>query len=192
MTDSRTVAEPIQGDALDALLRQVAGGDQAAFEALYRASSPRLFGICLRLLPDRAEAEDVLQEVYATVWRKAAQFDASRARASTWLAAVARNRAIDHLRASTASRQAPVEIAETIADPGPDPADAAGTAGDRNRLAACMEELEARRRNLIRIAFFEGATYEELAARIGSPLGTVKSWIRRGLLQLRACLEQPA
>lgn len=192
MTDSQIAAEPVEGDALDALLRQVADGDRAAFEALYRASAPRLFGICLRLLPNRAEAEDVLQEVYATVWRKAAQFDASRARASTWLAAVARNRSIDYLRASPSSRQAPVEIAETIADPGPDPADAAGTARENRRLDACMEELEARRRNLIRTAFFEGATYEELAERIGSPLGTVKSWIRRGLLQLRACLEQTA
>ncbi|MFP5374425.1 MAG: sigma-70 family RNA polymerase sigma factor [Gammaproteobacteria bacterium] len=192
MTDSHAAADPVEGDALDTLLRQVAEGDQAAFEALYRASSPRLFGICLRLLPSRAEAEDVLQEVYASVWSKAAQFDAARARASTWLAAVARNRSIDHLRASPAVRQAPAEIAETLADPGPDPADAAGSARERRRLDDCMQELEARRRDLIRTAFFEGATYEELAARIGSPLGTVKSWIRRGLLQLRACLEQAA
>lgn len=192
MTDSQTAAEPVEGDALDVLLRQVAEGDQAAFEALYRASSPRLFGICLRLLPNRAEAEDVLQEVYATVWRKAAQFDANRARASTWLAAVARNRSIDHLRASPMARQTPMEIDDVIADPGPGPADVAGAAGQNRRLDACMEELESRRRSLIRTAFFEGATYEELAERIGSPLGTVKSWIRRGLLQLRACLEQAA
>jgi RNA polymerase sigma-70 factor, ECF subfamily len=192
MTDSHAAAEPVEGDALDTLLRQVAEGDQAAFEALYRASSPRLFGICLRLLPGRAEAEDVLQEVYASVWSKAAQFDAGRARASTWLAAVARNQAIDWLRASPAARHTPMDIADTLPAAGPDPAEAASTAAENRRLDDCMQELEARRRDLIRTAFFEGATYEELAVRIGSPLGTVKSWIRRGLLQLRACLEQTA
>lgn len=190
MTASLTIPSPA-ADALATAIGAVASGDRAAFEQLYRATSSKLFGICLRVLPDRGEAEDVLQEVYTTVWNKAAQFDASRASAITWLAMIARNRAIDRLRASPApSRQAPIEIAEMVEDPASSPLGEAEDAADRERLGACMDQLDSRRRTLIRTAFFEGATYEDLAARIGSPLGSVKSWIRRGLLQLRACLEQ--
>ncbi|WP_460814830.1 sigma-70 family RNA polymerase sigma factor [Luteimonas pelagia] len=180
------------GPALEPLLARVAGGDRTAFEALYRASAPRLFGICLRLLRDRGEAEDVLQEVFTTVWDKAARYDAGKARATTWLSTVARNRCIDRLRAAPTARPAPVELVESLPDEGPTPAQQASAAGERARLLGCMEELEERRRGLIRTAFFEGATYEELARRIDAPLGTVKSWIRRGLLQLRDCLERVA
>ncbi|MDQ3289360.1 MAG: sigma-70 family RNA polymerase sigma factor [Pseudomonadota bacterium] len=178
-------------DGLAQTIGAVAAGDRDAFEQLYRATSAKLFGVCLRVLPDRAEAEDVLQEVYTTVWRKAGQFDASRANAITWLAMIARNRSIDRLRASPAAiRHSPIEIAEVLPDPGASPAQEAEAATDRDRLDACMDQLDTRRRSLIRVAFFEGATYEELAARVGSPLGSVKSWIRRGLLQLRECLER--
>ncbi|GHA75340.1 hypothetical protein GCM10007067_10570 [Lysobacter bugurensis] len=178
-------------DALARWLQEVAGGDRDAFERLYRATSSKLFGVCLRVLPDRAEAEDVLQEVYATVWRKAEQFDAARASAITWLAMIARNKAIDRLRSvPTAARAAPVELAEAVPDPSASPLDGAESSDENARLARCMDRLDGPRRDLVRTAFFEGVTYEELAARIGSPLGTVKSWIRRSLLQLRACLEQ--
>ncbi|MDQ3617662.1 MAG: sigma-70 family RNA polymerase sigma factor [Pseudomonadota bacterium] len=178
-------------DGLAGVIASVARGDQRAFEELYRATSAKLYGVCLRVLTDRSEAEDVLQEVYAIVWRKAGQFDASRASPITWMAMIARNKAIDRLRATpAAARTAPIEIAETIADPGVSPLHAAEAETDRERLGACLEQLDTRRRSLIRTAFFDGATYEELAERIGSPLGSVKSWIRRGLLQLRACLEQ--
>ena len=178
-------------EALTASLRGVASGDRDAFEHLYRATSAKLFGVCLRVLPDRAEAEDVLQEVYTTIWRKAAQFDPGRASPITWLVMIARNRAIDRRRASPAAiRTAPIELAETVADPMASPVREAEASGERERLNDCMDQLDSRRRSLIRTAFFEGATYEELATRIGSPLGSVKSWIRRGLQQLRACLEQ--
>ena len=181
----------VEGDAQAEALADVARGDRAAFERLYRATSSRLFSICLRLLPDRAEAEDVLQEVFATVWHKAGQFDASRASATTWLAMIARNRAIDRLRAAPhAGRHDPIEIAEELADGGISPAHAAERDADSARLGECLAKLDARRRSLIRTAFFDGATYEELAERVGSPLGSVKSWIRRGLLQLRECLER--
>jgi len=142
------------------------------------------------LLPDRAEAEDVLQEVYVGIWRKAGQFDPARASPITWLAMIARNKAIDRLRAlPAANTQAPAEMVERAVDPSASPLQDAEASNDRARLDKCMEQLDDRRRGLIRTAFFDGATYEELAARIDSPLGTVKSWIRRGLLQLRACLE---
>ncbi|CAA9319794.1 MAG: RNA polymerase sigma-70 factor [uncultured Lysobacter sp.] len=154
----------------------------AACEALLRRALPPL---------DRGDAEDVLQEVYTTIWRKAAQFDASRASAITWLAMIARNKSIDRLRASPASmRTAPIEFADDVPDSADTPPEATDTTMQNARLDQCMQRLDGRRRSLIRTAFFEGATYEELAARVGSPLGSVKSWIRRGLAQLKACLEQ--
>lgn len=176
---------------LDSLLARVASGDRSAFESLYHTTSSLLFGICLRLLPDRAEAEDVLQEAYAAVWRKAAQFDPARANALTWLGMIARHKAIDRLRAlGPGQRRAPIELAEELPDGTPSPQHVAESADELDRLDRCLEQLDARRRTLIRTAFFDGATYEELAVRTGSPLGSVKSWIRRGLLQLRACLER--
>ena len=176
---------------LDDLLRDVSLGSRQAFEALYRASAPQLFAICLRIVPQRSEAEDVLQEVFATVWRKASQYDAARAGAMTWLGMIARNKAIDRVRGQLQTRRAdPLELAENVADPGTSPQQEAQNSAERRRLDECLGRLDARRRSLIRAAFFDGSTYEELAARIGSPLGTVKSWIRRSLLQLRECLEQ--
>ena len=107
-----------------------------------------------------------------------------------WLAMIARNRAIDRVRALAArGYPADVELAETLADDGPSPQQSTEAADDRARLEACMETLEPKRRGLIRAAFYGGETYEELARRSGSPLGSVKSWIRRGLLQLRGCLD---
>lgn len=186
-----SVAVVAGADPLAVLLERVARGDREAFERLYRETSSKLFGICLRVLPDRAEAEDVLQEVFASVWRKADQFDAARASAITWMAMIARNRAIDRLRSAPSQmKRASVELAEDLADGGPTPQARAEAQTEGARLNACLDELDERRRSLIRTAFFEGATYEELAQRVGSPLGTVKSWIRRGLLQLRACLER--
>lgn len=175
---------------LDALLIEIAGGSRNAFESLYRATSSRLFAICLRVLPDRAEAEDVLQEVFTTIWHKAHQFDPGRASPIAWLAMIARNKAIDRLRAAPArGTLAPIEFADDIADAGATPLQTAVSADERERLESCMRQLDPRRQSLIRAAFFEGSTYEELAQRIASPLGSVKSWIRRGLLQLRGCLE---
>lgn len=176
---------------LDMLLKDIALGSRQAFEKLYRDSSPRLFAICLRIVPQRAEAEDVLQEVYATVWHKAAQYDVERAGAMAWLAMIARNKAIDRIRSQPQTRKiAPLELAEEIPDPSASPQLDAQASADRVRLDECLKQLDERRRSLIRAAFFDGSTYEELAVRIGSPLGTVKSWIRRSLLQLRECLEQ--
>jgi RNA polymerase sigma-70 factor (ECF subfamily) len=179
-----------EAGSAEALLAQVALGNRAAFETLYRDTSSRLFGICLRVLNERAEAEEVLQEVYTSVWRKAAQFDATRAGALSWLSMMARNRSIDRLRAMPArNTRSALELADEIEDPGASPAQQAETLTDRARLENCLKQLEPKRHSLIRAAFFDGSTYEELAARIEAPLGSVKSWIRRGLMQLRTCLE---
>ena len=184
---------PTQGetDAHADLLLDVAQGDRAAFERLYRLASSRLFAICLRLLPDRAEAEDVLQDVFTAIWHKAEQFDPGRASAMAWMAMIARNRCIDRLRSpGHAVRRTAIELGDELPDDGATPADEAVASNERERLQDCLERLDERRRGLIRTAFFEGVTYEELATRSGAPLGSVKSWIRRGLLQLRTCLEQ--
>lgn len=176
--------------SLEDLLAQVALGNRAAFAALYQATANRLFGICLRVLAQRPEAEDALQDVYTTVWRKAAQFDRAKASAGAWLAMIARNKAIDRLRAMPLQQgRVAFEIADEVEDSAPSPAQAVQTATERAQLEHCLERLEPKRRSLIRAAFFDGLTYEELAARIEAPLGTIKSWIRRGLLQLRECLD---
>lgn len=179
----------LQDAALDRLVADVAAGDRSAFEQLYRATSARLFGVCVRVLSDRAEAEDVLQEAFVTIWHRAVQYDPDRAGALAWLCTIARNKAIDHLRARPPFARAPLEVIEGMPDPDAAPERAAEWAADRSRLERCLNQLDARRRSLIRTAFFDGATYDELAARIGAPLGSVKSWIRRGLLQLKTCLE---
>ena len=182
--------QPAEPQTPEALLAQVALGNRAAFAALYRATANRLFGICLRVLGDRAEAEEVLQEVYTAVWRKAAQYDARQGTVMSWLGIAARNRAIDRLRERPArGALGALDLAAALADPAPSPEQEAQASNDRARLASCLEQLEPRRRSLIREAFFGGFTYEELARRTQAPLGSVKSWVRRGLLQLRACLE---
>src|SRR6185312_7945643 len=111
-----------EGTPPEALLSQIALGNREAFEALYRATANKLFGICLRVLAERSEAEDALQDVFTTVWRKAAQFDATRASAATWLAMIARSKAIDRLRALPARQsQASLELTEDLEDPGVSP-----------------------------------------------------------------------
>lgn len=178
-------------DPLAALLAQVAEGRRDAFESLYRQTSATMLGICLRVLRDREEAEDVLQEVYVAVWSKAAQFDRQRARAMTWLGTIARNRAIDRVRARPSpALHEPIEDHELADDEAPTPAAGIDAALERAQLDDCMDQLEPKRRSLIRTAFFENVTYDVLALRAEAPLGSVKSWIRRGLQQLKACLER--
>jgi RNA polymerase sigma-70 factor (ECF subfamily) len=179
-----------EGRRLAGTLAAVAGGDRAAMAELYRRTSGKLFGICLRLLGSEAEAEEALQETYVTVWRKAAMFDSGKASAITWLAVLARNKAIDRLRATKPQSDAGLEEAGEIADPGASALDVLEKAQEGHRLTGCLDALERRTGHMIRAAFLEGATYPELAAREGVPLATMKSWIRRGLLRLRTCLEQ--
>ncbi|HLH98472.1 MAG TPA: sigma-70 family RNA polymerase sigma factor [Xanthobacteraceae bacterium] len=185
----------MEGDAsrsqLVAALARVAGGDRAALQIVYRDTSAKLFGVCLRILNDKNEAEEVLQEVYLTVWRKASSFDPARASPITWLVAIARNRSIDRLRAALGGRRMePIEAAAEVGDPSPAAVDLVEAAQESTRLDLCLEQLEARQAMAIRSAFLDGNTYEELALRMRVPLGTMKSWIRRGLMKLRDCLER--
>lgn len=171
------------------LMQAVAAKDRRALAELYDRTSAKLFGICMRLLGSEPEAEEVLQDVYLTVWNKADRFDGRKASPITWLAVLARNKAIDRLR----RHSAPV----TNLDDSPELVDGAPSAlevleqeEDRKRLRDCLEELDEQQRSSIRSAFLDGATYPQLAEREQVPLGTMKSWIRRGLIRLRGCLER--
>jgi RNA polymerase sigma factor (sigma-70 family) len=171
-------------------LARIATGERTALAALYRATSAKLFGVCLRILKDRGESEDVLQDVYLTVWRRAGSFDPARGISPiSWLAVIARNKAIDRLRArGPLAASQPIEGLE-VSDPTPSAASALETSEELRRLMSCLETLEDRPRAAIRTAFFDGVTYEALAQRMEVPIGTLKSWVRRGLLKLRDCLQ---
>jgi len=175
-------------DILADMLRRVATGDRAAFEEVYRRTSAKLFGVCLRILPVRQEAEEILQEAYLSVWRRAASFDATRGSAMTWLITLTRNRAVDRLRAGGKVATTPIDLADMVADTRPLAPALIEAAEDEARLAYCVGTLENGEATLIRTAFFEGSTYAELASRAAIPLGTIKSRIRRALMKLRDCL----
>jgi RNA polymerase sigma-70 factor (ECF subfamily) len=142
-------------------------------------------------LGEHGDAEDVLQEVYVTVWRKAADFDARRASPMTWLIAIARNRSIDRLRASRTSRNMEaIDAATDVADSAPGADFALESVQEHAKLHGCLDSLASHERAALRGAFFDGNTYEDLATRMKVPLGTMKSWIRRAMFKLKVCLEQ--
>ncbi|CAN5120324.1 sigma-70 family RNA polymerase sigma factor [soil metagenome] len=178
----------VSRQALNLNIKRVAGGDRLALQAVYDATSSKLFGVVLRILNDRSEAEDVLQEVYMSVWTKAGQFDESRASPITWLATMARNRAIDRQRQVGRRIARPIEDAEEVADERESSLDSVLRSEQTTRLDGCMAELEASQQKALRTAFFEGRTYEDVAGLFGVPTGTMKSWIRRSLIKLKACL----
>ncbi|WP_423142013.1 sigma-70 family RNA polymerase sigma factor [Parablastomonas sp. CN1-191] len=178
-------------DALRSAMQRLAEGDRAALRTIYSATSAKLLGICLRILGDRAEAEDALQDVYVSLWNRAGSFDPERASPISWLATFARNRAIDRLRSRRRLHEAAqLDEAGTVADDEPLADALLEAAQSRAKVQACLAELDEPQRESIRSAFFDGASYPELATRRGVPLGTMKSWIRRGLARLKACIER--
>ncbi len=184
------MSAPSPGAAeLSALLARAADGDRQAFGIFYQRTSAKLFGIILRILIERTEAEDVLQEVYVTIWRKAAEFDSSRASPVTWTATIARNRAIDRLRARGSRPSAPLEEAAEVRDTSPSADVLIDSDREAARINAALALLEPRHAAAIRSCYFEGITYETLAAREGVPVGTLKSWVRRGLIRMKADLS---
>lgn len=180
---------PDHAEALAHELQAIADGDLMAFAALYQRTSSKLFGLCMQMLRDRGDAEDALQEVYASVWRRAGTFDAAHAAAMTWLITLARNKCIDRLRRRRDDRLDDATAAGLI-DPCPEPPAQTEASEERLRLEHCLDTLADQQRAAVRAAFFSGATYNQLADRVGVPLATMKSWIRRSLIRLRACLEQ--
>ena len=184
---------------LSRLLGRTGLGDRAAFAALYEQSSAHLLGVVLRINRDRAQAEDILQEVYVNVWRAAQSFDAAQSQPLTWLTSIARNRAIDSLRRSQTRPQFQTtsastldedsDVYDTVADDAPGPLDLLSRASDARALDSCMQTLSAQQRQSVALAFFDGLSHAEVAAHMRQPMGTVKSWVRRALLALKGCLE---
>lgn len=171
------------------LIIRVSLKDRGAFDSLYRHTSAKLFGVCLRVLNDRAEAEEALQEVYVKIWTKADRYAVSDLSPISWLVAVARNHAIDRVRQRRV-RAEDLDAALDIADPAPTPEASALAAGDNDRLRSCLEELDRDRAAAVRGAYLKGETYAALAERHGVPLNTMRTWLRRSLLKLRDCLER--
>jgi len=171
------------------LISRTALGDRAAFTRLYYHTGSKLFGVCLRILKDRPDAEEALQEVYVKVWQNANRFAARETSPLAWLAAVARNHAIDRVRTRKPVAR---DIADEpdIADTRPDPEAQAISMGEQGRIDECMDELEESRAVAVRCAYIEGYSYKELAERFDVPLNTMRTWLRRSLLRLRECLER--
>lgn len=163
--------------------------DRAAFDLLYRQTSAKLFGVCLRVLGERAEAEEALQEVYVKIWTKADRYAVSDLSPISWLVAVTRNHAIDRLRARR-RETAGIDAALNVADPGSGPEEMAVAAGEKARIHRCLDELEKDRAQAVRGAYLKGESYAQLAERHGVPLNTMKTWLRRSLMKLKECLER--
>lgn len=192
MTTPALNPPPDDRDERDAeLLRRIANRDQEAFSALYDRFSRPLFSTALRVVQDAAEAEDIVHDAFVTVWERAADFEAGRGAAFTWLVTLVRNRAIDRVRSRR--RRSEILAASVPADLGYDRPTVSGddraTAGDDARIVrAAINQLAPEQQRALELAFFGGMTQEEIADHLGEPLGTVKARIRRGLLKLRDSL----
>lgn len=171
------------------LLARTALGDREAFRALYARTSAKLFGVALRILGNRSEAEDALQDIYIKIWQRADGFRPDAAAPMTWLIAIGRNHAIDRVRARK-PQASDIDTALAIADPGPTPEQSAVNTGERWRIEGCLDKLDERKAEAVRCAYVEGQSYNDLAARFDVPLNTIRTWLRRSLLQLRECLGQ--
>ena len=183
---------------LSELLARTALGERAAFATLYERTSSHLFAVVLRINRDRAQAEDILQEVYLSVWRAAVGFSAAQSQPMTWLTSIARNRAIDSLRRAQSRPQFSSthsnddesrDVYDLTADEAPGPLDLLTHAADLRQLGECMEELSRSQRQSLALAFYDGMSHAEVAEHLKQPLGTVKSWVRRALQSLRRCLD---
>jgi len=173
---------------IEHLLGRCALGDRPAFRTLYDTAAPKLFGVALRILAHRGDAEEATQEAFVRIWQRAGGFRPDRGSGPGWIVAIARNAAIDRLRL----RRAPMrDIADMVdlADPGPTPEASAAASDDRRRIEGCLGALPEDRARAVRAAYVEGHTYEELARTFAVPLNTMRTWLRRALIALRACLE---
>jgi RNA polymerase sigma-70 factor (ECF subfamily) len=167
------------------LMGRVAEGDHAALRALYDETAMKLLGVVLRILPERGEAEDVVQDVFVTVWRKAGEYDPARAAPMTWLGTIARNRALDRVRARQIRAHDNLDSAYAVADQAPLPDAQAESSAAAQRLHAALDRLDPRHAAVIRATYVDGLTYEALAERENVPVGTLKTWVRRAVIRLR-------
>jgi RNA polymerase sigma-70 factor, ECF subfamily len=193
-----------RSEALADALARVALGDRVAFATLYQRSRAHLFGVVLRINPDRAQAEDVLQEVFVNVWRAAQSFDASRSQPLTWLTSIARNRAIDSLRRRKAEVPTlsvnqsgrdgddEIDLLASMPSDEPGPLQLLQQAAQARDVTHCLGQLSAEQQQCVALAYYQGLSHAEVAEQLVQPLGTVKSWVRRALIALKDCLGRPA
>ncbi len=177
-------------DDLNALLTRIAAQDRAAFGAFYSATAPKLFGLLIRILGTRAEAEDALQEVFTRIWLRAARFSPERGSAMAWAVAIARNHAIDLLRARKPSHLGDEDAYDTAPDPAPRAETRLIATGEAARIHHCLGNLDPSVADAIRGAYLAGHSYSDLALAANVPLNTMKTWLRRGLISLKECMAQ--
>ena len=170
------------------LLAAVAKGDQAAFERLYVATRAKLYGVALRILRRSDLANEVVQDAYLKVWSSAGQFDPALSSPITWMVAIARNRAIDLVRRKTETSLEEEPEAMMAAAESSDPLASRAMTEELKRLLACMGRLDEERRRLVLLAYYSGLSRDQLAAEFGHPVNTIKTWLRRSLLEIRECL----
>ena len=176
--------------ALTRLISSVALGDQQAYRRLYDATSPKLFAIALRILREESRAEDVLQDSFVNVWNAAASYNPALSAPMTWMVTIVRNRALDYIRRiDHRTVELDDDLEAVLESDAPTPADLAMRGQDAVALQRCLKRLDAGQRQAIAFAYFQGLTHSELAATLRIPIGTVKTWIRRGLEKMRRCLE---
>jgi RNA polymerase sigma-70 factor (ECF subfamily) len=191
---------PERSRELSELLARSGLGERAAFARLYERTSGHLFAVILRIQRDRSAAEDLLQEIYVSVWKAASSFDAARSQPLTWLTSIARNRAIDSLRRQNTQPRLESstrdddderpDAVEAQPDDAPGPLELLGRASEARELNTCLQHLSPPQRQSVAMAFFDGLSHAEIAEHLKEPLGTVKSWVRRALNSLRTCLER--
>lgn len=178
-----------QRDEIEALIAQVALGNQAAFSRLYDNTSGKLLAVCLRVLNERAAAEDAMQEVFIKVWKNADRYQVTGHSPMTWLITIARNTAVDKLRARKVDRDI-ADFSERIAAPGLSPEQSAVVTSESKQIMRCLDELEKDRRDAITGAYLRGMSYQELSDQFEVPLNTMRTWLRRGLAVLRECMSR--
>jgi RNA polymerase sigma factor (sigma-70 family) len=175
---------------LEALLADCGRGREAALNELYRLSAPHLFALATRMLRRSDWAEEVIQECFISIWQNAARFSSEQSQAMTWMTRIVRNRCIDQLRRPDLERPDPDgAIQNAWADDAPGPLGRLQSSEEGKRLALCMGELEKNQRMAIALSFFDDLSHSEIARKLESPLGTIKSWLRRGMERLKRCLS---
>lgn len=189
--------DPAQNKRLASLLEACARRDEGAFARLYQETAPKLFGVALRILRREDWAEEVLQDCYVSIWTHAGSYSTGLSAPLTWMTSIVRNRCLDWLRrprlevVPERADEDGGDPLDSIAADGPGPLENLARAADAKALAACLGRLEAKQRQAIMLAFYDGLSHSELASHLRQPLGTVKTWVRRGLEKLKGCLGSP-
>ena len=170
-------------------MRRVAGGDRSGFAELYRQAAPKLFAVALRITQRRDLAEEVLQESFVAVWNQAGNYDPIKGSVMIWLTTIVRHRAIDQRRRRSNLADATAGSDDALMSLAAGPSDRADRGAELGALSRCLDQLEPKPRQAVLLAYVHGYTHEELAARLATPSGTIKSWIRRSLERLKRCLD---